>query len=83
MKELGDFIGGMFKDFPKFTMVFIFIIFYMLWLSSGGVERGEARRALGEDSLFVGVKGVPDSYGEDELFGAVPAETVEEELNSR
>jgi len=83
MKELGKFMSDMFKHFPKFTLVFIFVIFYMLWLSSGGVERGEARRALGEESLFVEVQGVPDSFDEDELFGSVPAETVEAELQNR
>jgi len=78
MKEFGDFMGDMFKHFPKFTIFFIFLVIYGLWRSGGGIERGEARRIAGDNGVFLQVQGVPESYGEDELFGSVPAKDVEE-----
>lgn len=82
MNELGAFIGDMFKNFPKFTILAIFIIVYALWRSTGGVERGESRRAAGEDGLFVEVTGVPEQYGENEVFGSIPEEEIEGDSES-
>jgi len=33
------------------------LLFYALWIFTGGVERGEQRRAAGTDSIFIGVQG--------------------------
>ena len=68
----------MFKSFPVFTIIMISVLVYMLWVSTGGIERGEDRRANGEDSLFVEVTGVPSAFENQELFGTVSAEKVEE-----
>jgi|GEM_PF-6670248 len=77
MNELGEFFGDMFKNFPKFTIFFIFMMIYGLWYSTGGVERGEARRASGQDGLFIQVRGVPDQFEQDEFFGAVPEKDID------
>lgn len=77
MNELGTFIGDMFKNFPKFTIFAFFMIMYGIWYSTGGVERGEARRAAGDTGLFVQVQGVPEQYGENEVFGSIPEEDLE------
>jgi len=34
-----------------------FFVFYFLWILTGGIERGEQRRAAGTDSIFIGVEG--------------------------
>ncbi len=35
----------------------LFFFVYFVWLFTGGAERGEERRALNEDSLFIGITG--------------------------
>jgi len=35
----------------------IFLVFYFIWLITGGVERGEERERLGTNTLFIGVEG--------------------------
>lgn len=77
---LASFVGDMFKHFPKFTIVACILIIYSLWRATGGVERGEQRRAAGEEGLFLRVGGVPEAFEEEELFGVIPAEEVNERL---
>tara|TARA_B100000378_G_C18008274_1_gene399700 strand:- start:979 stop:1131 length:153 start_codon:yes stop_codon:yes gene_type:complete len=33
----------------------IFILIYIVWLNTGGPERGMERAATGEDSIFIGI----------------------------
>lgn len=35
----------------------VVLLIYILWLATGGVERGEERRAMDEDGLFVEIRG--------------------------
>ena len=59
----------------KAVAVFFFI--YFAWLFTGGVERGEERKALQEDSLLIGVTGTAlDSAGSD-VFNALPVKQAE------
>lgn len=69
----------MFKNFPIFTSIMIAVMIYVIWLSTGGVERGEQRRANGDTSLFVEVSGVPDSFDNQELFGVGAGPALESE----
>ena len=40
-----------------FKVVAVFLIVYVLWIVTGGVERGDERRALDEDGLFIDLEG--------------------------
>ena len=46
-----NLLEDMFKNFPVFTVILIMVFIYLLWYSTGGVERGEERRAAAETSL--------------------------------
>ena len=61
---------------------FLFALIYIVWRSTGGVERGEERRANDANSLFVEVTNVHDSYGNQEFFSAFEAGEVEELLEA-
>ena len=38
-------------------IVGVLVLVYIIWLATGGVERGEERRALDEDALFIELEG--------------------------
>lgn len=74
-------VGDMFSTFPIFFIILTIVAVYIFWRETGGIERGEARRAAGQNGLFIEVKNVPDSYGNQELFGAVPKPVVDDVLD--
>ena len=73
-----NFIGMMFSSFPIFTIIMMMVIVYVVWRSTGGIERGEARRAAGDSGVFLQVTGVPEQFGSEELFGSVQKETLQD-----
>ena len=75
-----NIFGAMFKNFPVVTIIICLFLVYGFWKAGGGVERGEARREAEQTGIFVEVTGVPDSFGNQELFSSVPAATAEETL---
>ena len=75
-----NIFGAMFKNFPVATIIICLFLVYGIWKAGGGGERGEARREAEQTGIFVEVTGVPDSFGNQELFSSVPAATAEETL---
>ena len=72
-----NLFADMFKAFPIASVIFCLIGVYVIWRSTGGIERGEERRALGQESVFVEVLGVPEAYENQEFFSAFKQETVQ------
>lgn len=70
---------SMFKNFPIFTMLSCCVLLYLFWYATGGVERGEQRRAEGESGIFIEVEGIPSSFGNKELFGVSEIHQEKEE----
>ena len=68
---------NMFKTFPVVTTMGLVICIYVVWRSTGGIERGEERRATGNDSIFLEVTGVSPSYSNQKIFSAPESEIVE------
>lgn len=82
MDAIGEFFGGLIKHFPLVGPLIIFLLFYWLWYATGGVERGEARRAAGDSSATVEVVGVPEAFGNKELFGSFDEPTTESQISN-
>lgn len=77
----GGLLADAFKNFPIATTIFCVVAIYIIWRSTGGIERGEERHAAGNDSIMLEVKGVPSAYGEKAIFTTVEAEQVREAVN--
>ena len=61
----------------KALMLFFFV--YFVWLFTGGVERGEERKAQQEDSLFIGVTGtaLDNANPQTDFFDKLPIKQAE------
>lgn len=42
-----------FKMFPVLTIIFILIFIYIIWRGTGGIERGEERREIGQTGILL------------------------------
>lgn len=50
-----------------FKIVGVFLLIYIIWVFTGGPERGLERERLGTNTLFIGVDGTPLGDGEESL----------------
>jgi len=50
-----------------FKIIGIFLLVYIIWLFTGGPERGAEREQLGTNTLFIGVDGTPLGDGQESL----------------
>ena len=66
----GNPIGEMFAAFPIAFTIVTFIFIYLVWVATGGVERGIERHAQERDSIFIEVNSLPGQPGET-FFGQV------------
>ena len=72
-----NLLGDMFKSFPITTIIILIVLVYVLWRSTGGVERGIERHAEGKDSIFLEVQYLPGQGGQT-FFGQVPSKSSQE-----
>ncbi len=72
----GNSIATIFYRYPLFACMISIIFIYLVWLSTGGVERGEQRRLEGKTSVFIELDSPHNNEDKQRIVGAVEVEQV-------